>query len=351
MVDIARLYHPAYSNDPRILAWCAALPEVSDCSSASVTPARAQWCCRSRVKAQIDPRVLLADAAGRDHCPARRVGQSALLRRLLDLPTVGIPHRPLLAGGSSPADSRGPSACCRSVTGSSRTGCGPRASAHPHVVHPGWRVNLPTAVELVLAATAHRRTPEHAARCPPQRPDCSPRGIRARPHGVTSAVTIDILLRPTATEPDRHERPGAQRVRRPQPHQDHTAQHQPAQPRHRGAAVATATIEITAGQLDPAAVGGLLICSNTKCSHTPHGVTPHARLANPTDSPRRLSDASCDTSVTITRAAGNNEMCSPARGKPGSRPVSVVEGMRGHDNPTCVSQLAENSARPSGRQI
>jgi len=51
---------------------CAALPEVADCSSASVTPAGAQ--CRCRVKAQIDPRVLLADAAGRDHCPARRVG-------------------------------------------------------------------------------------------------------------------------------------------------------------------------------------------------------------------------------------------------------------------------------------
>ena len=81
-----------------------------------------------------------------------------------------------------------------------------RASAHPHVVHPGWPVNLPTAVQLVLAATAHRRTPEHAARCPPQRPDCSPRGIRGRPHAVTSAVTIDILLRPNATEPDRHEK-------------------------------------------------------------------------------------------------------------------------------------------------
>ena len=44
--------------------------------------------------------------------------------------------------------------------------------------------------------------------------------------------------------------------------QDHTAQHQPAQPRHRRAAVATATIEITAGQLVPAAVGDLLIWLN-----------------------------------------------------------------------------------------
>jgi hypothetical protein len=125
MVDIARLYHPAYSNDPRILAWCAALPEVSDYSSASVTPARAQWCCRSRVKAQIDPRVLLADAAGRDHCPARRVGQSALLRRLLDLPTVGIPQRPLARRRLVASRQPWALSVLPIRNGSSRTGCGP----------------------------------------------------------------------------------------------------------------------------------------------------------------------------------------------------------------------------------
>jgi deoxyribonuclease V len=30
----------------------------------------------------------------------------------------------------------------------------------PLVVHPGWRVDLDTAVELVLAGTRRRRTPE-----------------------------------------------------------------------------------------------------------------------------------------------------------------------------------------------
>ena len=172
MVDIARLYHPAYSNDPRILAWCAALPEVSDCSSASATPARAQWCCRSRVKAQIDPRVLLADAAG-------------------SRPLPGAPGWPERSTSAPPGPAHGrhpPTAPCSPEARRQPTAVGPqraadpqrvvaywvrtRASAHPHVVHPGWRVNLPTAVHLVLAATAHRRTPEHAARCPPQRPDC-----------------------------------------------------------------------------------------------------------------------------------------------------------------------------------
>lgn len=151
MVDIARLYHPAYSNDPRILAWCAALPEVSDCSSASVTPARAQWCCRSRVKAQIDPRVLLADAASRDHCPARRVGQSALLRRLLDLPTVGIPQRPLARRRLVASRQPWALSVLPIRNGSSRTGCGPeqapiRTSSTPaggRTCPPQWNSSWP----------------------------------------------------------------------------------------------------------------------------------------------------------------------------------------------------------------
>ena len=145
-------------------------------------------------------------------------------RRRRSRPLPGAPGWPERSTSAPPRPAHGrhpPTAPCSPQARRQPTAVGPqraadpqrvvaywvrtRASAHPHVVHPGWRVNLPTAVQLVLAATAHRRTPEHAARCPPQRPDCSPRGIRGRPHAVTSAVTIDILLRPTATEPDRHE--------------------------------------------------------------------------------------------------------------------------------------------------
>src|SRR6476660_3361896 len=105
---------PGVQQRPSNLGVCAALPEVADCSSASVTPARAQRRCRSRVKAQIDPRVLLADAAGRDHCPARRLVRSPALgaRSLLVVEQQGahIPAEWLLllfglfrggAGGSS----------------------------------------------------------------------------------------------------------------------------------------------------------------------------------------------------------------------------------------------------------
>ena len=160
--------------------------------------------------------------------------------------------------------------------GSSRTGRGPEQApirtsstrlagepAHRSATRPG--------------ATAHRRTPEPLRRARHSARTARPEASAHDRTGVTSAVTIDILLRPTATEPDRHERPGAQRVRRPQPHQDHTAQHQPAQPRHRGAAVATATIEITAGQLDPAAVGDLLILLKYEMqSYAPRSHPPRA---------------------------------------------------------------------------
>jgi deoxyribonuclease V len=49
------------------------------------------------------PDVLLIDATGRDH--PRRAGLAVQLGAVLDLPTVGITHRPLLATGAWPDDS------------------------------------------------------------------------------------------------------------------------------------------------------------------------------------------------------------------------------------------------------
>ncbi|MGH3507792.1 MAG: endonuclease V, partial [Nocardioidaceae bacterium] len=45
-----------------------------------------------------------------------------------------------------------------------------RPGSRPLVVHPGWRIDLPTAIEMVLAESPRWRTPEplrrarHAAR-------------------------------------------------------------------------------------------------------------------------------------------------------------------------------------------
>lgn len=104
------------------------------------------------------PDVLLLDASGRDH--PRRAGLAVHLGAVLDLPTVGVTHRPLVGEGQWPRDSRGATSPLRIggevVAAWVRT----RAGTRPLVVHPGWRVDLATAVGVVDSVTRVRRTPE-----------------------------------------------------------------------------------------------------------------------------------------------------------------------------------------------
>jgi deoxyribonuclease V len=104
------------------------------------------------------PDVLLLDATGRDH--PRRAGLALHLGAVLDLPTVGVTDRPLLASGPEPADARGARAeltIDRDVVAARlRT----RKGARPVVVHPAWRTDLDTAVAVVLAASRRHRAPE-----------------------------------------------------------------------------------------------------------------------------------------------------------------------------------------------
>jgi deoxyribonuclease V len=114
------------------------------------------------------PDVLLVDGTGRDH--PRRAGFAVHLGAELDLPTVGVTHRPLLAEGEWPGDHRGDTSPLR--IGDEVVGCWLRAQAgvRPIVVHPGWRVDLETAVDVVVRSSSRCRTPEplrharHAAR-------------------------------------------------------------------------------------------------------------------------------------------------------------------------------------------
>jgi deoxyribonuclease V len=104
------------------------------------------------------PDVLLVDATGRDH--PRRAGLALHLGAVLDLPTVGITHRPLLAGGEWPKDeraARSPLLLAGELVGywvRTKAGCRPLA------VHAAWRTDAETAVEIVLASTRGLRTPE-----------------------------------------------------------------------------------------------------------------------------------------------------------------------------------------------
>ena len=104
------------------------------------------------------PDVLLVDATARDH--PRGAGLALHLGAELDLPTVGITHRPLLGEGAPPPGPRGATSPLR--TDDAVVGCWMRTrpGVRPVVVHPGWRVDLATAVEIVAGTTGRRRTPE-----------------------------------------------------------------------------------------------------------------------------------------------------------------------------------------------
>ncbi|GBD23515.1 Endonuclease V [bacterium HR29] len=102
--------------------------------------------------------VLLVDATGRDH--PRRAGLALHLGAVLDLPTVGVTHRPLLAAGSWPPPERGASSPLfleGEIVGYwLRTAAG----ARPLAVHAAWRTAPETAVEVVLRCSRSARTPE-----------------------------------------------------------------------------------------------------------------------------------------------------------------------------------------------
>jgi deoxyribonuclease V len=104
------------------------------------------------------PDVLLVDATARDH--PRGAGLALHLGAELGLPTVGITHRPLLAQGVWPEDHRGDTSPL--LLEDTVVGCWlrTRPAVRPLAVHPGWRVDLPTAVSIVTHATGQRRTPE-----------------------------------------------------------------------------------------------------------------------------------------------------------------------------------------------
>lgn len=103
------------------------------------------------------PDVLLADATGRDH--PRRAGLALQLGAILDLPTVGVTHRRLLAEGEWPQDEPGARSPLR--LGDELVGywLRTRAGTRPLAVHAAWRTDPELAVEVVLASMSTERTP------------------------------------------------------------------------------------------------------------------------------------------------------------------------------------------------
>lgn len=104
------------------------------------------------------PDVLLVNATGRDH--PRRAGLALHLGWVLDIPSVGVTHRPLMASGEEPGPWAGSSSPLwidgEQVGWWLRT----RRGARPVAVSAGWRTELDTALELVGLAVVKMRTPE-----------------------------------------------------------------------------------------------------------------------------------------------------------------------------------------------
>jgi deoxyribonuclease V len=103
------------------------------------------------------PDVLLVNATGRDH--PRRAGFALHLGAALDVPTVGVTHRPLLAVGAWPPDERG--AATPLLLQGERVGAWlrTRPGTRPLAVHAAWRTDADLAVEIVRSATREARTP------------------------------------------------------------------------------------------------------------------------------------------------------------------------------------------------
>jgi deoxyribonuclease V len=100
------------------------------------------------------PDVLLVDATGLDH--PRRAGLATHLGAVLDVPTIGVTHRTLLARGEWPSNERGaasPLLLDGTLVGHwLRT----RVDRRPVAVHAAWRTDPDTAARVVRAVSRHR---------------------------------------------------------------------------------------------------------------------------------------------------------------------------------------------------
>lgn len=104
------------------------------------------------------PDILLVNATGLDH--PRGAGLALHLGVVLDLPTVGVTHRALVAAGDWPADDAGASAPMRVDERIVGHWLRTRTGTRPLAVSAGWRTTPDQALTLVARAAIGHRTPE-----------------------------------------------------------------------------------------------------------------------------------------------------------------------------------------------
>ena len=105
----------------------------------------------------IRPDVVVVNATGRDH--PRGAGLALHLGAILDLATVGVTHRPLIAEGLRPPDRAG--ATTPTCLEGAEVGVWwrPRAGVRPIAVHAAWRTETATALAVIRRVAGGARTP------------------------------------------------------------------------------------------------------------------------------------------------------------------------------------------------
>jgi deoxyribonuclease V len=147
-----------------VLAGSRALAECTACGRAGAPYAPGLLALREGPMLQsaiaglpVLPDVMLVNATGRDH--PRCAGLALHLGAVLDLPTVGVTHRPLVAGGAWPPNQVGAHSPLRLGEETVGHWVRTRADTRPLAVHAAWRTNPETAVAVALASLGGRRTP------------------------------------------------------------------------------------------------------------------------------------------------------------------------------------------------
>jgi deoxyribonuclease V len=103
------------------------------------------------------PEVLLVNATGRDH--PRRAGLALHLGAVLDLPTVGVTDRTLVAEGPPPQRAAWSSAPLLHEGEVAGAWLRTREGIRPVAVHAAWRTDVDVAIEVVRRTPGRMRTP------------------------------------------------------------------------------------------------------------------------------------------------------------------------------------------------
>jgi deoxyribonuclease V len=103
------------------------------------------------------PLLALVDATGRDH--PRGAGLALHLGAVLDLPTVGVTNRTLVAAAVAPGPERGAAAPLLREGELVGYAVVTRRGANPLFAHAAWRTTPETARDVLLALTGRWRTP------------------------------------------------------------------------------------------------------------------------------------------------------------------------------------------------